>query len=317
MSTEVKGEESSELGAVRSRLAATDLNDLEVFARVVESAGFSRAARQLGVPASTVSRRVSRLEESLGVRLLQRTTRTMNLTEAGRHYFERVSHALREIEDADACVRAVSGAPRGKVRISTISEPLLDGILFDFMERYQDVSLELDKSPDRVDLVSDGFDLALRTGILPDSSLIGHKLQQSSPILCASSAYLESRGVPKNVSDLRNHDCVILGSSTSSAIWRLGNSDGGAQKVSVSGRLAVNSLASAVEGCRRGFGVGLFPEVHVRTWLESGDLVTFLPELSPQPWALWVVHPSRTLVSPAVRTLLDFIRAAFADDRFS
>jgi DNA-binding transcriptional LysR family regulator len=301
----------SGLAQPRSQFAAADLNDLEVFTRVVESAGFSRAARQLGVPASTVSRRVARLEESLGVRLLQRTTRSMNLTDAGREYFERVSLALREIEIAEASVRAVGGAPKGRVRISTISEPFFDGILFDFMDRYAEISLEIDKSPDRVDLVSDGFDLALRTGNLPDSSLIGHRLEQSVPVLCASPEYLKARGQPKSATDLRNHDCVILGSSSSSSNWRLGTAEGSAQKVSVSGRLAVNGLAAAVEGCRRGFGVGLFPELHVRNLLESGALVSFLPELSPPPWALWVVYPSRTLVSPAVRTLLDFIKAAF------
>lgn len=299
---------------VGPREVSADLNDLEVFARVVESAGFSRAARQLGVPASTVSRRVARLEERLGVRLLQRTTRTMNLTEAGRHYFDRISLALREIEAAEAGVRATGGVPRGKVRISTIAEPFLDAIFLDFMKKHQEISLEIDKSHARVDLIASGVDVALRTGVLPDSSLIAHKLQQSTPVLCAAPSYLKARGTPKSVTDLRNHDCVILGTSTSSASWRLGTADGGAQKVTVSGRIAVNSFSSAVEACCQGFGVGLFPESYVIPQLRSGALSTFLTELSPPPWALWVVYPSRILLSPAVRALVDFIKEAFSDE---
>jgi len=299
----------------RGLSALTDLNDLEVFARVVEKSGFSRAARELGVPASTVSRRVARLEESLGVRLLQRTTRKMHLTEAGRIYFERISRALREIEGAEACLREVQGTPRGLVRLSTVSEPFVETALYDFLELHPEVSLEIDKSHDRVDLIADGFDLAIRAGVLPDSTLVAHKLMSSGPILVASPEYLTRRGTPQTAGELRDHDCVILGASTTATTWLLGTSEaGGVQRVSVSGRVAVNNFASALEACRRGFGIGLFPEGFIAPWLEKGQLVRILPELSPPPNGLWIVHPTRNLLSPAVRALIDHIKEAFRRD---
>lgn len=297
----------------RGLSALTDLNDLEVFARVVEKSGFSRAARELGVPASTVSRRVARLEESLGVRLLQRTTRKMHLTEAGRVYFERISRALREIESAESSLRAVQGSPRGLIRVSTVSEEFVEHILYDFLEKFPDVTMEIDKSHERVDLVAEGYDLAIRAGVLSDSSLVAHKLMISGPVLTASPRYLATRGVPQSASDLRNHDCVILGTSTTATTWQLAAPDG-VQRVSVSGRVAINGFASAVQACVRGFGVGLFPLGFIQPWVDTGDLVVFLPELAPPPGGLWIVHPSRTLMAPAVRALIDHIKDAFRRD---
>lgn len=287
-----------------------DLNDLEVFARVVQRSGFSRAAKDLGVPPSTVSRRVSRLEESLGVRLLQRTTRTIHLTEAGRVYFEQISQALRDIENAEVSLRNVQGTPRGRVRMSTVSEPFIDQVLFDFLQAYPEVSLDLDKSHRRVDLIAEGYDIAVRAGTLPDSSLVAHKLHSAGSRLVASPAYLKKRGVPKTLTDLRNHDCVILGTSSASATWQLQGSKG-LERVQVSGRIAVNNLLSAVEATRRGFGIGLLSGYVVEGDLRKGDLVEVLSELAPPPSDLWIVYPSRTLLAPSVRALIDHIRAAF------
>src|SRR5690606_1369573 len=205
-------------------------------------------------------RRVARLEESLGVRLLQRTTRTMHLTDAGRTYFERISRAPREIEGAENSLRDGQGTPRGVVRIATVREPFVDEILFVFMEAHPDVSLEIDKAHERVDLVGGGYDLALRAGVLEDSSLVAHKLMNSGPVLCASPKYLQKNGTPQSVSEIRDHDCVILGTSSTAATWPLSGPEGNVTRINVSGRLAVNALAAAVEGCRRGFGIGLFPE---------------------------------------------------------
>ncbi len=294
----------------RGLSALTDLNDLEVFARVVEKSGFSRAAQELGVPASTVSRRVSRLEDALGVRLLQRTTRKMHLTEAGRTYFEQISLALRQIQGAEASLRQVQGAPRGLIRLSTVEEPFIEEVLFEFLESFPEVSLEIDKSHRNVDLVAEGYDLAIRAGVLADSSLVAHKLLSSGPILVASPGYVETRGAPESVSDLRNHECVILGTTTTAATWQLGSSDA-PERVSVSGRVAVNSFITAVEGCCRGLGVGLFPEGFIQPWLSSGRLVRVLPDIVTQSTGLWIIHPSKTLISPAVRGLIDFIKGSF------
>ena len=289
-----------------------DLNDLEVFARVVQRSGFSRAAKELGVPPSTVSRRVSRLEEALGVRLLQRTTRTIHLTDAGRIYFERVSHALREIENAEVALRNAQGTPRGRVRLSTVSEPFLENVLFEFLEKYPEVTLDLDKSHRRVDLVAEGYDLAVRAGALPDSSLIAHKLHSSGSRLVASPDYLRRRGIPLKLADLREHQCVILGTTSASAVWQL-KGPKGPERVNVAGRFAANSLMSAVEGVRRGLGIGLLSGYVVEGDLRRGALVEVLADLAPPPVDLWLVYPSRTLLAPAVRALIDEIRAVFRE----
>jgi len=289
----------------RSRIA--DLNDLDVFCRVVEREGFSRAAVELGVPASSVSRRIARLEESLGVRLLQRTTRKLHLTDAGKSYYDEVSRALTDLASAEKCVQATQGTPRGRVRVTTVSEPFVEGLLYDFLLRYPDVSLEVDKSHRVVDLVAEGFDLAIRAGSLPDSSLVAHRLLTSGPVVVAAPSYLERRGTPTAVADLRQHDCVIMAPSLAGATWNLRTPRGEA-RVSVSGRVAVNAFQAAVEACVRGLGLGLFPRHFIEPRIASGELVLVLPDAAPSPTGLWVVYPSRTLVAPAVRALIDHIK---------
>lgn len=296
---------SEEAKRQRSRLG--DLNDLDVFCRVVEQAGFSHAAAELGVPASSVSRRIARLEESLGVRLLQRTTRTLHLTEAGQTYYDEVSRALSDIASAETSLQVTQGSPRGRVRVTTVSEPFVEQVLYDFLERFPQVSLEIDKSHRMVDLVAEGFDLAIRAGALADSSLVAHRLLTSGPIVVAAPSYLKQRGTPKAIADLREHDCVVFAPRLSGATWTLRTSRGEA-KVNVSGRVAVNGFLAAVEACCRGLGLGLFPRHFIEDRLATGELIEVLPEAAPSPTGLWVVYPSRTLVAPAVRALIDFIK---------
>ena len=293
--------------ASRKRGRVPDLNDLDVFCRVVERMSFSRAAADLGVPASSVSRRLARLEESLGVRLLQRTTRKLSLTESGRAYYGEISRALSDIESAETSLQATQGTPRGRVRVTTVSEPFVEGLLYDFLERFPDVSLEIDKSHRIVDLVAEGFDVAIRAGTLPDSSLVAHRLLTSGPIVVAARSYLERRGVPTSIADLRQHDCVVLGSSVAGATWTLQTPRGEA-RVGVTGRVAVNAFQAAVEACCRGLGLGLFARYFIESRLASGELLQVLPDVAPSPSGLWVVYPSRTLVAPAVRALIEHIK---------
>lgn len=287
-----------------------DLNDLEVFARVVEQNGFTRAAKELAVPPSTVSRRLARLEESLGVRLLQRTTRKIHLTEAGRIYFERVSHALREIETAEILLRNVQGTPRGRVRVSTFSEPFLEAAFFEFLEKYPEVTLELDKSHRRVDLIAEGFDLAIRAGALPDSSLIAHKLIPTGVQCVASPTYLRERGAPENISELARHDCVIVGTTVAGAVWTFEGSTG-PERVTVSGRIAVNNMATAILAVLRGLGIGMLPTHLVSPLLAEGQLVEVLRGKASLASAIWLVYPSKSLRPPAVSALVDHLIRAF------
>lgn len=287
-----------------------DLNDLEVFARVVDQNGFTRAAKELGVPPSTVSRRLARLEEALGVRLLQRTTRKLHLTEAGQIYFDRVSHALREIETAEVLLRNVQGTPRGRVRVSTVSEPFLETVFFEFLERYPEVTLELDKSHRRVDLVAEGFDVAIRAGSLPDSSLFAHKLMPTGFKCVAAPDYLARKGTPNTISDLTEHDCVIVGTTIAGATWNFAGTDG-LERVTVSGRIAVNSMGTATDAVRRGLGIGMLAAHLIRDDLADGRLVEVLGNKTPPPNAIWIVYPSRTLRPPAVTALIDHVVQAF------
>jgi len=295
------------VGTPRKRSRIGDLNDLDVFCRVVEKAGFSHAAADLGVPASSVSRRIARLEESLGTRLLQRTTRTLHLTEAGRAYYDEVSRALSDIASAERSLEVTGGTPRGRVRVTTVSEPFVEELLYDFLDRFPEVSLEIDKSHRLVDLVAEGFDVAIRAGSLSDSSLVAHRLLTSGPIIVGAPSYLEKRGTPTTVADLRDHDCVVFGSSVAGATWTLRTSRG-ETKVSVSGRVAVNAFQAAVAACCRGLGLGLFAKHFIEERLARGELVEVLAEAAPSPTGLWVVYPSRTLVAPAVRALIDHIK---------
>jgi DNA-binding transcriptional LysR family regulator len=197
-----------------------DLNDIVVFARVVEAGSFTAAARLLGMPKTTVSRRIAALEREVGVRLIQRTTRSLNMTDAGRLYYEQSSQALRTIEDANLRLAEARAEPSGTIRISApvgFGGHFLTSAVFDFLAAYPKTKVELHLTDDTLNLVGNRIDLAFRTGILPDSTLIARKLGSTHRILCASPDYLARRGVPVASADLARHHCVIAGPSTDRA----------------------------------------------------------------------------------------------------
>src|ERR1700720_1368337 len=221
-----------------------DLNDIVVFARVVEAGSFTAAARLLGMPKTTVSRRIAALEREVGVRLVQRTTRSLNMTDAGRLYYEQSSQALRTIEDANLRLAEARAEPSGTIRISApvgFGGHFLTSAVFDFLAAYPKTKVELHLTDDTLNLVGNRIDLAFRTGILPDSTLIARKLGSTHRILCASPDYVARRGVPVASADLARHHCVIAGPSIGSAHWAL---DGprGQETVAVSGRFAANEM---------------------------------------------------------------------------
>ena len=193
-----------------------DLNDVAVFARVVEAGSFTGAARLLGIPKTTVSRRIAELEREVGLRLLQRTTRSLNMTDAGRLYYEESSRGLRAIEDANLRLADARAEPSGTICVSApvaFGSFFLADTVFDFLAAYPKTRVELRLTDDKLNLVEDGIDLAFRTGTLADSTLVARKLGSTHKILCASPAYLERRGTPAQAVDLGRHDCVIAGHS--------------------------------------------------------------------------------------------------------
>jgi len=238
-----------------------DLNDIVVFARVVEAGSFTAAARLLGMPKTTVSRRIAALEREVGVRLVQRTTRSLNMTDAGRLYYEQSSQALRTIEDANLRLAEARAEPSGTIRISApvgFGGHFLTSAVFDFLAAYPKTRVELHLTDDTLNLVGNRIDLAFRTGILPDSTLIARKLGSTHRILCASPDYLARRGVPVASADLARHHCVIAGPSTGSANWVL---DGprGQETVAVSGRFAANEMQAVVAAAIAGYGIAQLP----------------------------------------------------------
>lgn len=291
-----------------------DLNDIVVFARVVEAGSFTAAARLLAMPKTTVSRRVAALEREVGVRLLQRTTRSLNVTDAGRLYYEQSSQALRTIEEANLRLAEARAEPSGTIRISApvgFGGHFLTAAVVDFLGMYPKTKVELRLTDDKLNLVEDGIDLAFRTGILQDSTLIARKLGSTHRLLCASPDYLARHGVPERLADLVHHQCVIAGPSTSGTHWVL---DGphGQETVTVAGRFAANEMRAVVEATLAGFGIAQLPHSIAAPLINGGRLSRVLRDYTTPVGGLHVLYPSSRHLSPLVKAFIEL-----ASDRIS
>ena len=284
-----------------------DLNDIVVFARVVEAGSFTVSARLLDMPKTTVSRRVAALEREVGVRLVQRTTRSLNVTDAGRLYYEQSSQALRTIEEANLRLAEARVEPSGTIRISApvgFGGHFFTGAVFDFLAAYPKTKVELYLTDDTLNLVGNRIDLAFRTGILPDSTLIARKLGSTHRILCASPHYLARRGVPVASADLARHHCVIAGSSIGSAHWVL---DGprGQETVAVSGRFAANEMQAVIAAAIAGYGIVQLPYQAAEAPVRDGRLRRILGDYTTPVGGLYAVYPSSRHVSPLVKAFIE------------
>lgn len=285
-----------------------DLNDILIFTRVVEENSFTGASKILGFPKSTVSRRISRLEDQLGVRLLQRTTRKLSLTDAGQVYYERSARIISELEDAGRAVSSMQEIPTGRLRITA---PIEYGsgmweLLFHFMEKYPEVHIELDLTNRYVNMVEEGYDIAIRGGELSDSSLIARKLRISDFILVASPEYLERKGEPQKIEELKEHDCLLFGNRSNQNTWSL-HGKKGLTHIRVKGRLTVNHLGVLRRAALFGYGIALVPEMFVSHDLESGALKKLLCGTGPHAQGLHIVYPSTRHLAPKVRAFVDFL----------
>ena len=284
-----------------------DLNDIVVFARVVEAGSFTAAARLLGMPKTTVSRRIAALEREVGVRLVQRTTRSLNMTDAGRLYYEQSSQALRTIEDANLRLAEARAEPSGTIRISAsvgFGVNFLTSAVFDFLAAYPKTKVELHLTDETLNLVGNRIDLAFRTGILPDSTLTARKFGSTHRILCASPEYLARRGVPVAAADLARHHCVIAGPSAGDAHWVL---DGphGQETVAVSGRFAANEMQAVFAAAIAGYGIAQLPYQVAEAPVRDGRLRRVLADYTTPVGGLYAVYPSSRHVSPLVKTFIE------------
>lgn len=297
------------------RDGAPDFNDAALFVEVVRAASFTAAAREHGVPVSTVSRRIVRLESRLGARLLERTTRRLRLTSVGERYFEHAERALDELTEGSRHVREAQAMPRGKVRITAPVGvgPQLSRTLAPFLLNAPLVSVELDLSDRRVDLVAEGFDIALRAGPIESGDHVARKLLDSTRGLYASPAYLARRGRPRRVEDLKDHDLIATRATASGAVWELvamKRARGSARRhrIDFKPRLLVNELMAARHAAVAGIGITQLPVSHA----EGGTLERVLPRLSGESIGLWLVHRAHRSVTAAVRACVDHLLGELA-----
>ncbi|AZO70822.1 MAG: LysR family transcriptional regulator [Mesorhizobium sp.] len=284
-----------------------DLNDVVVFARVVEAGSFTAAARLLAMPKTTVSRRVAALEREVGVRLLQRTTRSLSMTDAGRLYYEQSSQALRTIEEANLRLAEARAEPTGTIRISApvgFAGHFLTSTVMEFLAIYPKANVELRLTDERLNLVEDGIDLAFRTGVLEDSTLIARKLGATHRLLCASPEYLARRGTPDSPTDLARHDCLIAGPSAVGAHWVLDGPDG-RETVTVAGRFAANEMQAVVAAALAGYGIAQMPHGMAEALIGGGRLSRVLDDYTTPAGGLYVLYPSSRHLSPLVKAFID------------
>ncbi len=275
-----------------------DLNDVSTFVHVADGGGFTAAARALGVPKSTVSRALVRLERKLGVRLVQRTSRSLALTDAGKAYYERVRGAVASVSDATADVVDMGTEPRGTIRITApgdLGQALVAGVVAAFSKQYPQVVFEVSLTSRVVDLVAEGFDLGIRASPLRDSSLVVRKLGEASLGLFASPEYLERRGTPTRVADLATHEFVTFSSMSLGSTLPLHGPDGEV-KVEVHGSIASDDLGFVRRVVSAGAGIGLVPLFF--SDCEAQDELAGLRRVLPQ-WTLRGAGVS--IVAPSAR----------------
>jgi DNA-binding transcriptional LysR family regulator len=292
-----------------------DLNAVSVFAKVVELGSFRAAARALSIPKSTVSAKVSQLEKGIGLRLLERTTRSLRLTDAGEAYHRQAAPALDALTEAARSIEVLRAEPRGRMRITASLEGgqfLLGPIIGEYMRRHPAVDLEVELADRHVDLIKEGFDLALRAGPLPDSTLIARRLVPPGALgVYASPAYLQRRRAPRRPSALSRHDCLVMTSQKTPNVW-LFRVKRRLVPVEVSVRAAANSFVLLAEMAVAGLGIARLPDYIAQAPGRAGKLRALLRPFAPEPIDWFAVYPSARNLSPKVRAFVELLEERFA-----
>jgi len=286
-----------------------DLNEIAMFVQVVRYGSFAEAARRLGVPANTLSRRIQQLEARLGTRLMQRSTRKLTLTGAGQAFHARCAGAVDGLLDASLELQDANQIPSGLVRVAATADFFeffpMDWIA-EFLARYRQVSLDFVLSDAKADLIAERIDVAFRAGPLQDSAFVGRQLLgPRSDGLVASPAYLAARGAPTTLQDLVHHDCICSPHPSGHTTWRLSNPGGVEEEVQVSGRFSANTAQSLRKAALAGLGIVLLPPAMARLDVQSGLLVPVLPEYQRKSRGMSVVYPSRRQLPLAVSVFID------------
>ncbi len=294
---------------------SVDLNSMAVFARVVEEQGFSAAARRLGLSKSAVSKHVAQLEDRIGARLLHRTTRRLRLTDVGAAFYERCARILAEAEEAELAVSHMSSAPRGTLRVSapvSFGSRYLGAPIAEFARLYPELRLEIVLNDRLVDMVDEGYDVAIRIGRLADSSLIAKRLCVMPGYFVAAPSYLAVHGTPQVPADLHKHNCLLYSLATAGDIFAFRDGDRD-QTMKIDGSLRANNGDLLMEAVRQGVGLAFMPAFLCGCDLRAGTVVEVLSGFRATPGAISAVYPHNRHLSVKVRVFVDFLVEHFAE----
>jgi len=293
------------------------LDAMAVFARVVEAESFSAAARELGIAKSSVSKQIVRLEDDMGVRLLNRTTRRLSLTEAGQTFYQGCQRVMAEAAAAESAVTHLAAAPRGRLNVGA---PMSFGlrhispVLPLLLGRCPELTVNLSLNDRFIDLVEEGFDVGVRIARLKDSSLVARRVAPSRNVLCAAPEYLAARGTPRTVEELGAHECLLYSYLASGEKWRFAG-PGGRRELRVRGRLQANSGESLMAAALAGFGIARLPTFICGDALRDRRLIPVLPEWTdPLESDINAIYPASRNLSPKVRVFIDFLIEQFGGD---
>lgn len=285
-----------------------DLNQMALFVQVVQAGSFAEAARRLAMPPTTLSRQVAQLEDALQARLLQRTTRKLTLTDAGRTLFDQCAEQIHALNNAASQLAGASQAPKGSIRVAAAAgffEFFQMEWIAEFLRHYPGVQLEFVLADAMADFIGEGIDVAFRgSPELPDSSLVARKVASGHLVLAASPAYLAARGTPRSVEDLAAHDCIRALGNGGPTTWRLTGPDGPRQ-ISVTGRFSANTGPAQKKAATSGLGICLLPISSLLPSFRTGELVEVLPGVASGVGNMYVVYPSRRHVPRAVTEFVE------------
>ncbi len=292
------------------------LTEMEAFATVVDQGGFTDAARKMGLSKSAISKHVSSLEARLGARLLNRTTRRVSPTEIGLAYYDRARRVLNDAGEADSLVSAMQSAPSGLLRMAVATDfgtSLLSPVLDEFLGQYPDISVNMVLKNRYVELISEGFDLAIRLGDLEDSTLRARRITDSTQRLIAAPAYFARHGRPARIDDLTEHRLLHYSNQASANVWKITAPSGEERQVRGTGWLTVNDGQSLLNGAIKGLGIAYLPSFLYHRALADGLVEDVIPELPRQTQGIYAVYPPGRYTQPKVRAFIDFLVAKFAE----
>lgn len=284
---------------------------IEEFIATIETGSFSAAGKRLNVSTSHVSRQVTALEKRLGVQLIKRTTRKMNLTESGQQYYRQCSELCNALKEANETLQGGLSKPKGLIRITAAGrfvEKKIVPLLADYMLMYPEVEVHVDFNSQYVDMIEDGYDLAIRYGYLKDSSLIARKLTGRTLSICGSPSYLAKHGAPKTPDDLKKHNCLVGNTQH----WRLQFPDG-VRDIRIDGTWKSNAGEALVEAAVKGIGLVYISEFYTKEYLDQGELVRVMDDFAVKDMGTWLVYPNREFLPTKVRLLVELLTNHFAN----